>query len=318
MKGLVLDGKLQLRDDLPQRKPGPGEALIRVRLAGICATDLQMLRGYHPFSGVLGHEFVGEVVDAPGAQDWVGRRVVGDINVGCGACAQCRAGRAKHCDYRRVIGIRGQDGAFAESLVLPTANLHRVADGIADEAAVFAEPLAAALAVPEQTRLRPTERVLLVGAGRLGQLLARVLRLSGCDLAVVARHPRQQVLLDQTGIARIGEAEVDERGYDLVVDGGGSADSFALARRAVRPGGRIVLKSTYRGLSEVDLSALVVDEIRLIGSRCGPFAPALRLLQGGLVDPTPLIDAVYPLDQGPAAMLKAAQPGVLKVLLDLR
>ena len=318
MKALWLDGNLSLRDDVPVPSPRHGDALVRVRLAGVCATDLALQRGYGAFRGVLGHEFVGEIASAPDAPERLGERVVGEINIACGRCVECRAGRTGHCVRRQVLGIRAHDGAFAEYLCLPLANLHAVPAAIADQAAVFTEPLAAALQIPQQVAMRPEQRILVVGAGRLGQLIARVLRLSGCDLAVVARHPRQRDLLMQAGIRWIGEDEVQQNGADLVVEATGSPSGFAMAQRAVRPRGTLVLKSTYAGRIEADLSSLVVDEITVIGSRCGPFAAALRLLEQGLVDPTPLIEACLPLSHGPAALRRAAEPGVMKVLIDCR
>ena len=318
MKALWLDGNLSLRDDVPVPSLQHGDALVRVRIAGVCATDLQLLRGYGTFRGVPGHEFVGEIASAPDAPERLGERVVGEINIACGRCAQCRAGRPGHCARRQVLGIRAHNGAFAEYLSLPLANLHAVPAAIADRAAVFAEPLAAALQIPQQVAIRPGQRTLVVGAGRLGQLIARVLRLSGCDLAVVARHPRQRDLLTQAGIRWIGEDRVQQNGADLVVEATGSPSGFAMAQRAVRPCGVLLLKSTYAGRIEADLSSLVVDEVTVIGSRCGPFAATLRLLEQGLVDPTPLIDACLPLSQGPAALRRAAEPGVMKVLIDCR
>jgi threonine dehydrogenase-like Zn-dependent dehydrogenase len=315
MRALRFEDSVRFRQDLAEPLPAPGEALVRVRLAGICATDLALIRGYLPFHGTLGHEFVGEVAAAPGATDWIGRRVVGEINVGCGICGQCRAGRKTHCEHRQVAGLRGRDGAFADYLCLPIANLLQVPDSIPDEAAVFTEPLAAALEIPEQVEIRPGLRVLVVGAGRLGQLIARVLRMTGCELSVVARHPGQHRLLAAAGIASLTEDAVAAHAADLVVEATGSHGGFSLAQRAVRPRGTIVLKSTYRGHIEVDLSALVVNEITLVGSRCGPFAAALRLLEQRLVEPLPLIDTRFPLEQGSAALDRAAEPGIMKVLL---
>jgi threonine dehydrogenase-like Zn-dependent dehydrogenase len=271
--------------------------------------------GYLPFRGTLGHEFVGVVVEAADSPAMVGQRVVGEINLACGNCFQCRRGRPSHCDRRQLLGIRGRDGTFAEYLSLPLGNLHSVPDSIPDEAAVFTEPLAAALGVLQQVAIHPDDRVLVVRAGRLGQLIARVLRLTGCDLSVVARHPRQRELLAVAGVASITEDAVAERRSDLVVEATGSPSGLALARRTVRPRGTIVLKSTYEGSIEVDISALVVDEIRLVGSRCGLFPAALRLLEKRLVDPLPLIDARFPLQQGIEALRQAAEPGKMKVLL---
>ena len=288
---------------------------MRVRLAGVCATDLELVRGYYPFTGILGHEFVGEVVEAAGAPDWIGQRVVGEINAACGECEACRAGRPTHCERRTVLGIIQREGVFAEYVSLPVANLHQVPTSIPDEAAVFTEPLAAALEIQEQVPIHPTERVLVIGAGRLGQLVAQTLALTGCDLQVVARHPHQKKLLEEGGIHTLSEGNILEKKMDIVVEATGSAAGFHLARRAVRPRGILVLKSTYKGEVQVNFSALVVDEITVIGSRCGPFPPALRLLEQQQVDPTPLIEACYPLREGQLAIEHAARPGAMKVLI---
>jgi 2-desacetyl-2-hydroxyethyl bacteriochlorophyllide A dehydrogenase len=308
------DRKLSLRTGLPIPEPQAGEALIRVRLAGLCGTDLELARGYYPFAGIPGHEFVGEVAEAAD-RSWIGRRVVGEINIVCGQCDSCRAGRPTHCENRSVLGIRGRHGAFAEYLALPVANLHPVPDSVPDEAAVFAEPLAAALQIQTQVAVRPGDRVLVVGAGRMGQLIAWTLALTGCDLQVAAKYSKQQRLLAERGIRVAAEDILPRRHFDLVVEATGSPFGFELARRAVRPRGTLVLKSTYRGDLAVDLSSLVVDEITLIGSRCGPFATALRLLEQRIVDPTGLIEAEYPLARGLEAFERAGQSGVLKVLV---
>jgi len=313
MKSLWLENnELSLRDvTLPDRH---GELLIKVRLAGICATDLELVKGYYPYTGIPGHEFVGEVAEAPDPA-WTGRRVVGEINAVCGWCEQCRNGRPTHCENRTVLGIVNRDGAFAEYLSLPLENLHLVPDRIEDEAAVFTEPLAAALEIREQVHIQPTDCVLVVGAGRLGQLIAQVLALSGCDLRVLARHDRQTELLAGRGIRPIDEADIQPRRWDVVVEATGSPAGFELARRAIRPRGTLVLKSTYKGDLTVNFSSVVVDEITLVGSRCGPFEPALRLLEGREVDPIPLVDAEFPLAEGLEAFEKAGEPGTLKVLL---
>lgn len=315
MRGLWLEkGQLTYREDLPLPKPGPCEALVRVLLSGICGTDLRLLHGYYPYRGILGHEFVGVVVEAT-EPAWIGRRVVGEINLPCGDCASCRAGRPRHCDRRSVLGIRDRPGCFAEFLTLPLVNLHRVPDSVPDEAAVFAEPLAAALEIQEQLPVRPTERVLLIGAGRLGQLIAQTLIPTGCALTVVVRHPLQRRLLAARGVETIEEGSVPERRFDRVIEASGSPAGFRLACAAVRPGGVLVLKSTYRGTVEADLSGLVVDEITLVGSRCGPFPAALRLLERKAVDPTVLITAEWPLARGVEGFQRTAEPGALKVLL---
>lgn len=316
MKSLwVEDGQLQFRTNVPLPQVQAGEALLRVRLAGVCSTDLEILRGYYPFRGIPGHEFVGEVVQADDEPAWVGQRVVGEINLTCGECAACRAGRAAHCERRQTLGIHGRDGVFADYVALPLRNLHRVPHNISDDAAVFVEPLAAALEIQQQVQVRPGQRVLVVGAGRLGLLVAQTLALTGCALQVVARRDFPRSLLAGWGIESVTEEDVPQSQADLVVDTSGTPAGFELARRAVRPRGTLVIKSTYKGDLLVDMSRLVVDEITLVGSRCGPFAPALRLLAQNKVDPLPLISARYPLAQGMQAFEHAAQPGVLKVLL---
>jgi len=310
---LDLRQQISVRDIPAPRKPG--EALIRIRKAGICSTDLELVRGYYPYAGVLGHEFVGEVMDAPDAS-WVGQRVVGEINAVCGKCEACLSGRPTHCENRTVLGIVNRDGVFAEYTTLPLANLHRVPDSVPDEAAVFTEPLAAALEIQTQIQIKPTDRVLLIGAGRLGQLIAQTLALTGCDLRVAARHASQQNLLTARGIRLIAEDELPRRRWDVVVEATGSPLGFELARQAIRPRGRLVLKSTYKGDIQVNLSSIVVDEITLLGSRCGPFEPALRLMESREADPTILIAAQFRLGEAVKAFEQAAQPGTLKVLLE--
>ncbi len=321
MQSLWLENQTLSLRDVP-RPDKPGEALIRVRLAGICGTDLELVRGYYPFTGIPGHEFVGEVAEIYGASttlsaEWKGKRVVGEINAVCGECEQCRNGRPTHCEKRTVLGITDRDGVHAEYTSLPLANLHLVPDSVPDEAAVFVEPLAAALEIQEQVNIQPNDRVLLIGAGRLGQLIAQTLALTGCDLRVVARHPLQQKLLTERGIKLLTEDEVQPRRWDVVVEATGSPSGFDLARRALRPRGRLVLKSTYRGEMAVNWSPFVVDEITVIGSRCGPFAPALRLLEKKEIDPTVLIAKRFPLSAALEAYQAAKQPGMLKVLLDM-
>lgn len=315
MRGLWLeDGELRYRSDIPVPLPRVDDALVQVRLAGICGTDLEMLRGYYPFTGVIGHEFVGEVMAAPD-QAWIGKRVVGDINLTCGSCPACQRGHSTHCERRSVLGLIGHEGVFAEYLALPLRNLHRVPEHVPDEAAVFTEPLAAAVEILEQIPCPPQSHVLVVGAGRLGQLIAQVLGLTGCDMSVVARHANQRELLSAGGINTIEESQVQDGAYDLVIEATGASTGFALARRALRPRGTLVMKSTIAGEVQVNLSALVVDEITLVGSRCGPFEPALRLMASGRIDPRPLIQGSYPFCQGLEAFDHAARPGALKILL---
>ena len=313
MKALWLENnKISMREIAQPDKPN--EALIKIRKAGICSTDLELVKGYYPYTGVIGHEFVGEVVSAPDPF-WVGQRVVGDINVACGKCEACLNGRQTHCENRTVLGIVDRDGVFAEYTSLPLENLHRVPDSVSDEWAVFTEPLAAALEIQQQIQIRPTDRVLVVGAGRLGQLIAQTLALTGCDLRVVTRHAHVQELLQARGIRTVTEADVQPRRWDVVVEVTGSAEGFALARRAIRPRGTLVMKSTYKGEMSVNFSSIVVDEINIIGSRCGPFEPALRLMEKCEVDPSVLVMASYKLDDTLKAFEHAARAGVLKVLV---
>lgn len=322
MTALVLSDEGPRLETRPTPVPATGEALVRVRVAGVCSTDLELLRGYKGgYRGILGHEFAGEIVSAPDAPSRVGERVVGEINVGCGHCDLCRRGLHKHCRNRRVLGIQGMDGAFAHYLTLPLANLHVVSARIPDDVAVFTEPLAAALQVQEQVHFTPQSRVYVLGAGRLGQLLAQTLNLTPCSLTLIGRSRDKLAIAALQGVAT---AHIDSLANlrrslaDVVVDATGSPDGFAVARQLVRPAGIIVLKSTFAApLTSFDASSLVVDEVTIIGSRCGPFAPALHLLRTRAVDPRPLISARYPLAHALDALDRAAQPGVLKVLIEV-
>jgi len=316
MRGLWLEGRdLRYRDDLTLADPAPGEAVVRVTLAGICGTDLELVRGYYPFTGIPGHELVGVVEAAPGAAEWIGRRVVAEINVACGACATCRAGRRTHCPSRTVVGIRGRAGAFAERILLPVENLHEVPAAVSDEEAVFTEPLAAALQVQAQVPVRAEQRVLVLGAGRLGLLVARTLARTGAEVQVVARQPARRARLRAEGLDAVPPEAVEARRADLVVDCTGHPDGFAQARAAVRPRGTIVLKSTYAGEAPVNLSSVVVDEVTVVGSRCGPFPPALEMLAARAVTVADLVEARHPLARGREAFAEADRPGALKVLL---
>lgn len=317
MRALWLEDRtLRYVEDVPVPQPPPGEALVRVRVAGICNTDLEMVKGYYPFSGVPGHEFVGEVASCPDAPEWKGRRVVGEINAVCGSCATCRAGRRTHCERREVLGILGRSGAFAEYLTLPVVNLHALPPSVPDEVAVFTEPTAAALEIQQQIRIGPGDRVVVLGAGKLGTLVAQTLALTGCELTVATRDGRAPEVLRGGDVRLVPASELPARRADVVVECTGEPGGFAVARAAVRPRGTLVLKSTHQGATPVDLSSLVVDELTLVGSRCGAFAPALELLASGRVDVDGLVAARLPLSDGLAAYARAAQPGALKVLLD--
>ncbi|ABA22943.1 Zinc-containing alcohol dehydrogenase superfamily [Trichormus variabilis ATCC 29413] len=316
MKGLWLENnQLQLLTDIPIPEPAPEEALVRVLRAGICNTDLELLRGYYPYTGILGHEFVGVVEQGP--ENLLNQRVVGEINAVCGYCRFCRRGQPTHCENRTVLGIVNRHGAFAEYLCLPVKNLHPVPENVATEVATFTEPLAAALEIQQQVILSKDDRVLVVGDGKLGQLVAQTLALTGCELLVVGRHQEKLANLKVRGIQTGLVDAVQDRAFDIVVECTGNPEGFAIARRALRPRGTLVLKSTYAGNLSLDASSLVVDEITLIGSRCGSFPPALELLATGKVDVEPLIHAHYPLSQGLLAFEEAQRRGVLKVLLEI-
>lgn len=318
MRALVLDADgPRLDAGCPRPVPGHGEVRVRPTRMGICATDLALIAGYAGFRGVLGHEFVG-TVDAVGHNadaSWVGRRVVASINVGCGRCQTCLGEGPEHCATRTVVGIRGRDGAFAEALVVPVANLFAVPDSVDEDEAVFTEPLAAAVRVREQVQPRVGDRVAVVGPGRLGLLIAQVLADAGARVAVLGRRASSLVLPRALGLDTGMAAEAPADAFGVVVEATGNDGGLAEAMRLVRPRGRLVLKSTYAGRAQVDLSKLVVGEVSVLGSRCGPFAPALRLLAQGRVQVRPLIDARYGLDQALDALAHAGRPGVRKVLL---
>lgn len=315
MQALWLEGgRLTLRSDVPRPEPPGGEALIRVIRAGICNTDIELVRGYYPFTGILGHEFVGVVERGPAHM--MGRRVVGEINAVCHGCQACRSGRPTHCERRTVLGIVARHGVFAEYLTLPEENLHLVPDDVPTDMAVFVEPLAAAMEIQEQVSVSAGDRALVVGDGKLGQLVAQTLALTGCQLDAAGHHASKLALLAARGIRTIAPGDVVQHAYDIAVECSGGPGGFEVARRGVRPRGTLVLKSTYAGPLTFDASAAVVDELTLIGSRCGPFAKAIELLAGRRVDLLPLVSARYPLARALEAFDHARRPGVLKVLLD--
>ncbi|MDF5716589.1 MAG: alcohol dehydrogenase catalytic domain-containing protein [Rhizonema sp. NSF051] len=316
MKGLWLENnQLQLRTDIATPEPPPGEALVRVLCAGVCNTDIELKRGYYPYTGIIGHEFVGVVEQGP--EHLVNQRVVGEINAVCGKCRFCLSGQSTHCENRTVLGIVNRNGAFADYLCLPIENLHPVPENVPTEVATFTEPLAAALEIQQQVSLLPDHRVLVIGDGKLGQLVAQTLALTGCDLLVIGRHQDKLANLEALGIKTgLADAVVD-RTFDISVECTGNADGFAIAHRALRPRGTLVLKSTYAGKLSLDASSLVVDEITLIGSRCGPFSAALDILSQESVDVKSLIQARYPLTEGLTAFEHAQTKGVLKVLLEV-
>lgn len=316
MRALTLcRGRLQLADvPVPDR---PGECLVRVTMAGICGTDLELVRGYADFLGIPGHEFVGvvEAVSRPEDRHWVGQRVVGDINVGCGACRQCLDGIKEHCENRQVLGIRGRGGAFAEYLTLPSCNLHPAPDALADVAAVFVEPVAAACRVLEQVSVGPATRVAVMGDGRLGLLIAQVVQAAGAPAEVFGKHDDRVALARRMGLAARfppAAALAARDRFDVVIEATGAADGLARALDLVRPRGTIVLKSTVHEPVKMSTWPIVVDEITIVGSRCGPFLPAIDLLARGSVTVDPLVTCMTGLDDFERAF-RSAETG-LKVI----
>jgi threonine dehydrogenase-like Zn-dependent dehydrogenase len=327
----VADKKLR-----PSQKPlpklRPGWALIRVRLAGICNTDVEILRGYHAFRGTPGHEFVGEVADVRGVSEshrkkWIGKRVVGEINVSCSAygyrplCDFCRRDLKTHCARRTVLGIVAHDGAFAEYLALPVENLHPVPDSVGDEQAVFVEPLAAACEILEQVKVKQFREAAVLGDGKLAQLISLVLRTAVPRVVMYGKHEKKIAVARRAGIKTkkvrgdASDLQNVKESYGLLVEATGSPSGFALAQHMTEARGTLVLKSTFHGAAPIETWPIVVKELTVIGSRCGPFAKAIALLQSGKVDPTPLITRTFPLKEAPTAIHFAQKSGVIKVLL---
>lgn len=315
MKALVFDGELSL-SEIPEPRVPVGEALVKVLMAGICNTDVEISRGYMNFRGVPGHEFVGVVETSPDP-GLIGARVVGEINAGCGKCSWCRASLERHCPNRTTLGIVGRDGAFAEYLTLPVRNLIPVPDGVSNEQAVFTEPLAAALEILEQVKIRPADRVLVIGDGKLGLLICMVLRLTGCRLTLMGKHPEKLRIFENMGGAVITPAELLETAerFDVVVEASGHPSGWDTAVRRVKPRGTLVLKSTYHGSLSFNPAPLVIDEITVVGSRCGQFEPALRIMEHGLADPTVLVSEIFPFSDAEEAFRRSQEAGVFKILL---
>lgn len=300
-------------------RPDPGsEALIRLTKTGICNTDLEIVRGYAGFSGTIGHEFVG-VVEESAAKNWIGKRVVGEINAGCGACERCRKGDARHCPNRTVLGIHGRDGAHAEFLTLPVQNLLEVPAAVTDEQAVFVEPLAAAFGITEQVGIAENTRVAVIGDGKLGILCAFALSLKSKNVILIGKHREKLSVAAKRNIEGIllNDAAKLNRSFDTVVEASGSESGFATALDLLKPRGKMVLKSTFQGRTNLEMWRVVVDEISVVGSRCGRFAPALELLEKRLIAVEDLISGEFPLSEGVEAMNRAAEKGVMKVLLKM-
>lgn len=317
MRALIFDQKPSFQPRCPEPAEAEGDTLIRVKQAGICATDLEICRGYMGFSGILGHEFVGEVVSSP-AKDLVGQRVVGEINIVCGRCDLCLSGLSNHCRSRSVLGIDKHPGAFADFVRLPAINLHALPAAVDDDQAVFVEPLAAAFQVLKQIKLDNRTWVTVLGDGRLGLLVAQVLRNAGCPVRVVGKHPQKLALCEKWSIrSRLLTDIIPRHDQDVVVDCTGSAAGFEIAMAMVRPRGTIVLKSTVADGQPLNLAPLVIDEINVIGSRCGPFKEAIRALAEKSIDVISLMTRRMKLEQGVEALNLAARPGVLKVILTM-
>jgi alcohol dehydrogenase len=302
--------------DIAAPRPAAGEALVRVRAAGICNTDLEIIQGYMNFEGTLGHELVGVVTECDDAS-WLGARVTSEINLACHVCSLCQRGYERHCPSRSVLGILGKDGVFAEYVTLPVRNLQRVPDGLSDRAACFIEPIAACFEILEQVAITPRDRVAVLGDGKLGTLAALVLSSHGCPPVLVGKHPAKLARAANMGIRTARAGELAAKSFDVVVEATGSPSGMQLATELTRPRGTIVLKSTYHGALTLQAAPWVIDELTIVGSRCGPFPPALAQLAAGRLVPDALIDAVFPLHDAERAMQHAAAPGVLKVLLEL-
>jgi 2-desacetyl-2-hydroxyethyl bacteriochlorophyllide A dehydrogenase len=301
----------------PVPVPQPGEALVRVRMAGVCNTDLEIARGYMQFKGVLGHELCGVVEQCADAR-WIGRRVAGEINLGCGACELCKKRMARHCQVRTVLGILGKDGCFATHVTLPLANLHSLPDALPDEAACFVEPTAAAFEIIEQLPLDTRDSVLVVGDGKLALLIAQVIMTTGATLTLVGKHESKLAVARALGITVAARDTLEKKSFDVVIEATGSPSGMHDAISLVKPRGKIVLKSTYHGPLTLDAAPIVIDELSLIGSRCGPFEPAIAALVTGAVRTQPLVSAIVPFADAPNAFARASAAGTLKVLLDMR
>ena len=323
MKSVVFDQILKVKD-IPKPVFNGGESVVRVIQAGICNTDLEITKGYYGFKGVLGHEFVG-VVESSQTSSLVGRRVVGEINVSCGNCEFCLVGLTRHCSYRSVLGILGRDGAFREFLTLPENNLHQVPESISDDAAVFVEPIAAACEIMDQVSVKTAEKVAILGDGKLGLLVTMVLaqakkekEFSG-KLTLIGKHPKKMNLVQNLGVNLVerDSAIALGRTFDLIVEATGSPEGWALALSLLKPRGILILKSTFNNQMTFNTTPLVVDEITVIGSRCGRFKPALELLQEKKLDPTPLLQHALSLDEALKAFELAEHPEVLKVTLQI-
>jgi len=316
VKALIYDGKIRLDKNHPVPERKPFEALIRVMKAGICKTDLEIVKGYLDFKGILGHEFVGKVEESPD-QNLIGKRVVGEINISCGTCIYCLKGIPSHCENRLVLGIKNKNGVFSEYVSLSIENIHIIPDSITEEQAIFVEPLAAALQILEQVHIQPQENIIVLGDGNLGLLCAQVINMTGAQVLMVGKHQTKLEILKQKGIRTCLIDEISRERADVVIECTGSPAGLKEAFQIVHPQGTIVLKSTYAEQPEINLAPIVINEITIIGSRCGPFQPAIRLLENNSIDVLPLISERFPLEKGVSAIQAAKREETLKVILDI-
>jgi threonine dehydrogenase-like Zn-dependent dehydrogenase len=314
MRALHFDGSIARAIDVPPPEPLEDSAVVRVTLAGICNTDLEIVKGYMGFRGVLGHEFVGVIDDGP--SEWIGQRVVSEINFACQRCVMCQANLQRHCPERRVMGILDADGAFAELVRVPVANLHMVPENVSDDAAVFAEPLSAAFEILSQIEVEPGGDCLVLGDGKLGLLVAQALDAAGARVLAVGNHPEKLAILARRGIETVVTENWARDPMPLVVDATGSAEGFELALAATRPRGTLVLKSTVAERRAIDLAPVVINEIEVIGSRCGPFPPALSALEADAVDVRSLISERIPLREADEALRRADEHNAIKILIE--
>lgn len=320
MKAVVFDNELRFVEDYPMPEPHNNEALIRILMAGICSTDIEITKGYMGFKGVIGHEFVG-VVEKINSRDQrlAGKRVVGEINCGCGVCKYCKEGLKNHCPNRKVIGIFNKDGAFAEYITLPLENLYEAPENISDDEAVFTEPAAAAFEITKQIQIKPADKILVLGDGKLGLLISFVLRLYNSGLTLVGKYEEKlKIARGQNIKTALLDNLQTKKDYDIVVDAAGSAVGFETALKLVRPGGIVVLKSTVAEWGPINLAPVVIDEITVIGSRCGPFEPALEALSKRLINVRPLITEIFPFSKAKIAFDRAIEKGSLKIIIDFR
>jgi threonine dehydrogenase-like Zn-dependent dehydrogenase len=333
MRALCFDKELKLMPVFPMPPKKTGEALVKVLLAGICGTDIEVINGYRNFHGILGHEFVGIVQDA-NDQKLIGKRVVSEINIGCGECPLCRKGIKEHCKKRKVIGIEGHDGCFADYIAVPEANLHIIPDDIGNDKALFIEPLAAAFSIVNGTWIKPTDRVAVIGDGTIGILSAQVIKITGADVCVIGKHKKKLSILEWMGIDTFTFLGQDEKGvhvrssngaekcmpshhFDVVVECSGSPRGIDMARFLVVPRGTIVIKTTVKDGVSLDLTFAVIHEVHVVGSRCGPFQPAIRALRKGLVEVRPLITGRFPFEDWQGAMQMIKKPDSLKVVFEI-